>query len=415
MAYMQAVRLIQRDAWKLMSVSVVVGFGYFGIYAVIFNLYLLRLGYSPGFVGTLNSVALLVSALCAIPAGMVGRKWGVRAGLRGGYLIWLVASLLLPLSEVMPEELRAAWLFVAFSMKWSGATLFGVNRAPYLVGLTSVEERTHVFSIANATNRAFAVLGSLVAGFLPNLFAGWLNLSLESPAPYFYTLCIPPVLYLLGLPFVWSIKAVRVAQRQENQTATSAPAGLFVAMAAFLLLIVAAEAAANTFFNVYLDGSLFVSTSIIGALLAVAQFVGIPAALVGPVLVKRWGSFRVILVGAFVTVASTLLLASASNVVVAGLGYVGIAALVGILMPVKSIFHQEATAPEWRSTMSGIASMSETVGRALMVSAGGFLIAGVGYQRMFFVAALVTFVGAMFFWVYFRVPSGQPAKVPSVS
>jgi hypothetical protein len=45
LSYLQAVRLIQRDAWKMMLVPIVVGFGYSGIYAVVFNLYLLRLGY----------------------------------------------------------------------------------------------------------------------------------------------------------------------------------------------------------------------------------------------------------------------------------------------------------------------------------------------------------------------------------
>jgi predicted MFS family arabinose efflux permease len=185
-------------------------------------------------------------------------------------------------------------------------------------------------------------------------------------------------------------------------------------MALFLALVIAAEAAATTFFNVYMDESLRVSTATIGVFIAVAQFVAIPAALVAPIWVARWGSFRMILAGALATALSTLLIAFAPNAAVAGLGYIGVAGLIGLLLPVRTIFHQEATAPEWRSTMSGVASMAETIGRAAMVSIGGLLIAGVGYQPMFIVAALLTFVGVLFFWVSFRVSSGQVAKAPSV-
>ncbi len=164
-AYFQAVRLIPRDAWKMMLVPIVVGFGYGGIYAVAFNLYLLRLGYEIEFIGLLTGTAMLISTLCGIPAGMVGRRWGLRRGVLGGYLLWVAASLLLPLAEWLPLPFRTAWLIIIWSAGWIGAGLYGVNRAPYLTGLTTSHERIYAFAITTTVTGLAAVLGSLVAGF----------------------------------------------------------------------------------------------------------------------------------------------------------------------------------------------------------------------------------------------------------
>jgi MFS family permease len=414
MSYLEAVRLINRNAWKLMWVSVMVGFCYFGIYAVVFNLYLLRMGYGAEFVGVLNGTAFLVSALCAIPAGMVGRRWGLRRGFLSGYLLWVVASILLPLTEWIPVTLRTAWLLVAFAIAWTGAILFLVNRTPYLIGLTSEHERPHVFSIDVAINRIAAVAGSLVAGFLPGLLAGWLGASLDTPVPYRLTLYVPPLLYLLILPALWSLQEVHAPRVQRTGTPQRAPMALLLAIALFIMLVVTAEGAVTTFFNVYMDSGLHVSTATIGILIAAGQLVAIPAALAAPLLVKRWGSFRTLLGVASGLVLATLLLAATPHWMMAGLGFVGSAALVSILQPMRTIYHQEVVAAEWRSTMSGVAIMAARVGQAAMVGAGGFLIAGLGYRSTFTVAALLTFAGALFFWGYFRLRSGVPAKPPAI-
>ncbi|HEX9595339.1 MAG TPA: MFS transporter [Anaerolineales bacterium] len=413
MSYLQAIRLIPRDAWKLMWVSVVVGFGYFGIYGVVFNLYVLRLGYGPEFVGVLNGTTFLASALCAVPAGMVGRRWGLRRGILGGYGLWLVASILLPLTQWIPPPFRTAWLLMAFPTAWIGAILFGVNRAPYLVALTSAQERTHAFSISLAINSTSAVVGSLVAGFLPGLLAGALGVSLEDPLPYILTLCLPPLLYLAIVPSLWSLRDIQASHQGQAYVASRAPSTLVAAMVLFSVLAVTAESAVKTFFNVYMDSSLHATTTTIGAILAAGQFLAIPAALATPLLATRWGKFRTILGGTLGLVAGALLLAYSPQVVAAGLGYIGMAMLVAILDPMRTIYHQEIIAAEWRSTMAGAAIMAVRVGSAGMVGAGGFLITGFGYPAMFTLAAILTFAGASFFGGFFRRPSAVPASAPS--
>jgi predicted MFS family arabinose efflux permease len=109
--------------------------------------------------------------------------------------------------------------------------------------------------------------------------------------------------------------------------------------------------------------------------------------------------------GALGAALGVAILALSTGWLAAGLGYVIVMLLSGVLEPLKIVLHQEVVTPEWRSPMSGMANMAEKVGRAIVLSAGGFLITWMGYQSMFLGAALLSFAGALCLWGYFRRPS----------
>src|SRR5437870_10570516 len=66
-------------------------FGYFGLQGVLLNLYLLRLGFGPEFIGLLLGSGQLMWAIAAIPAGAVGRRIGLRTALLSGIVLLGVA------------------------------------------------------------------------------------------------------------------------------------------------------------------------------------------------------------------------------------------------------------------------------------------------------------------------------------
>ncbi|MGL4649591.1 MAG: hypothetical protein ACRC1H_09295, partial [Caldilineaceae bacterium] len=55
-----ALRSYSPDVRRIIAVSALMGFTIDGVFPVIFNLYILRMGYGPDFVGMVNSVALIV-------------------------------------------------------------------------------------------------------------------------------------------------------------------------------------------------------------------------------------------------------------------------------------------------------------------------------------------------------------------
>ena len=63
--YFQKLGLISRDEWLCLVSWTVLGFAYFGIYPVLFNLYLLRLGYGFEFVGLINGLGMIAFTIFA--------------------------------------------------------------------------------------------------------------------------------------------------------------------------------------------------------------------------------------------------------------------------------------------------------------------------------------------------------------
>ena len=75
----EALPLFNRDVRLMLFSQALIGFTIFGgIYTVLLNLYLLRLGYGPQLIGQINAAGALSFALLSIPAGMLADRWGAR-------------------------------------------------------------------------------------------------------------------------------------------------------------------------------------------------------------------------------------------------------------------------------------------------------------------------------------------------
>jgi predicted MFS family arabinose efflux permease len=173
---------------------------------------------------------------------------------------------------------------------------------------------------------------------------------------------------------------------------------MLLALVGFLR--VGGEGIGRTFFNVYMDDNLGIATSQIGTLLAIAQLLAVPAALLTPLLAARWGNGRVLLWGTVAVALSLLPLALIPHWIAAAVGFISLIVLVSVTRPVFIVYTQEAVARPWWSVMSGATTM--TVGLSWGVSAfgGGYMITSVGYSGLFLTGALLTAAGALLFGIY---------------
>ncbi len=411
--YLRALRLFSRDVRLLLITAALNGFCYFGIYVVLFNLYLLRLGYGPEFIGLVNAAALLALAVFGLPAGALGRRWGSRRIMIVGLSLMVAGYGLPPLVEFIPIALRSVWLLTTYSLSGLGAALYMVNGFPFLMGATGLEERNYAFSVQMALMPLGGFAGNLVGGLLPRLFATTLDVSLDQPAPYRYPLLITGVLLI---PAVLAMLATREGSAGQAQGTVAeeigrrAPFGLIAIMSLVMLLRVAGEGATRTFFNVYLDASLHVSTSLIGTLMASSQLLAGLAALTAPLLMARWGKSRTVVLGTIGMALSMLPLALIPHWEAAGLSFIGIFALASITGAAFTVYQQESVSPGWRTVISGAANMALGLSWSTMAFGGGYMITALGYRSLFLTGAGLTAGGALLFWAYFQVPRGELAR-----
>jgi MFS family permease len=120
-SYLQALRLFSRDVRLYMITFALFAFTIFGgIYTVLLNLYLLRLGYGPEFIGLVNAVGLLALAIFCLPAGAFSKRWGTRRTMIAGLCMAIVGDGALPLAEFLPETLRSGWLLATYLLAGLG-------------------------------------------------------------------------------------------------------------------------------------------------------------------------------------------------------------------------------------------------------------------------------------------------------
>ncbi|MEZ4734374.1 MAG: MFS transporter [Caldilineaceae bacterium] len=398
----QRLRLFRREVWLYLVTPALIGFTVFGgIYTVLLNLYLLRLGYDAGFVGLVNAAGFGTLAVAALPVGAVGRVLGVRRAMILGMVLMMSGCALLPLAEFVPAFLRPGWLLATYALIQLGMTLHIVNSQPFLMDATTPAEREHVFSVQVALWPLAGFVGSMVGGLLPGLLASLLGTTLADPAPYRYTLFLAAVLILPG---VWALTQIPEAEAPPtghllSRVATGAPMGLIVLLATISYLRGGGEGVGRTFFNVYLDDGLGVSTAQIGSLLAFAQLLAVPSALMAPALVRRWGKERLMLAGTFGVAVSLLPMAFIADWRATAVGLLGILLDFGLARPF-AIYIQEVVEPQWRPLISGATTMTFGLSWFTTAPSGGYIIATLGYRELFLVGALLNVAGGLLLWSF---------------
>ena len=404
-----------RDFRLYLSAFSSISFGYYGIVGVLFNLYLLRLGYGPQFIGLLIGGGQLGWGAAALPAGAVGARWGNRIALILGIGLSGLATVLLLLAEALPPAAQAAWLMGCWMVSWVGSALFIVNGTPFVMGITSQEERPHAFALVQAATALFGFAGALVAGLLPGLLAGWLGVSLDAPATYRVALWLTPLAYgLATLLLLQTRPTPPVAQQVQAEQGTTMPVLVIGFVTVVVLLQTFGEGVMRAFFNVFLDSGLAVPTARIGLIMGLAQLLSVGTALWGAAAVARWGAGRTVaLVGGLGGAVSLTLIALTSHWLLAGLAFTGVMCAVSIAATGRTVFSQEAVQPQWRTAMSAAYTVGLALGWAGAAALGGYIITGWGYAPLFALGALAAATSSILVFAYHRVRAIRPARAPA--
>ncbi len=427
MSYFATVKQLRREAWIVLGASVAQGLTWTGLSDAVLNLYQVRMGYGPEFVGTSAAVSNLGYALASIPGAAVSRRLGARRSMMLGSLGWVVGLVLLSISDLVPSGLQGAWVLAVRLAASAGLALFMVSSQPYMTAVTTAEERPHAFALIIALRPLGAVVGAMMGGLLPGLFAGLggpFGSSLADARPYGMTLAVGILVYL---PVFWWLQ--RLPDDRPGRVTVSggaavpgadelhawaggpaqparAPVAILAAIAVVCALRVGGEFTARTFFSVYLDEQWAISAAQIGTTIALSNLISIPAPLVTPALVRRWGRVWTIAASAAGVALSILLMGLSGDWLVVAGGFIVMTVFAAMARSVWSLVIQESVTESWRSLAAGVANLFSGFGTMVMSSVGGVLAAGWGYPATFLTSAALVGLGAVTVWLTFRGTDG---------
>ena len=414
-AYFRTVRNFPISVHLYNWTSFNLGFAFFGLYTVLYNLFLLRVGFNQELIGQVNGVGQLSWALLALPASLASRRFGLRNVLVVGSLLVSLGLGVLPLVERVPLQVRIAWLFASTFILWTGAALVSVNNLPLLTYITHPEERSHALAVSGSSIALASVVGSLVAGLLPGWIASLGGTTLEQAAPYGLALWLAPVFFLINA-FLFARISTNgpLVSEPETKKAAPPPIVLFLFIGIVIFLQTASEGGVRAFFNIYLDKDLGVSTAQIGALFGAAGVLPILSALLMPLLVGRFGSGAAFCLAGLGGAVFLILLGAVPHPLAAALGFIGFNMIANLAASVRSLLSQEIVEPRWRSVSSAILILGLALGWASMAFLGSLLIGQAGFSGLMYVSAASGLLSITLMFAYLRLNPTHQVATPLV-
>ncbi len=323
------------------------------IFSLFLNIYLLRLGYKQDFIGVMAAIPPLVTALLAVPAGMLGDSLGHRRTL----IIGIALSGLGALGLVIFTQ--SELLVFSIGVLGLGGALLQVVSAPFMIEESQEHERTHLFSVQFALQTLSGFFGSFVGGALPPLFARGLAVAESTAIVYRWTLGVGVA--LVGLSIVPLVRMRPVFQEGSHARLRwnlKTPAGLVFKLIVPNMVLGLGAGLFIPFMNVFFKLQFNAPDALLGTLFALgAAGMGI-ASLAGPPLAQRLGKVRMIVWTQALSIPFLLMMAFVPVLWVVALAFVMRYALMPMSAPIYSLFVMEQVAPEDRATVNGWSTMA---------------------------------------------------------
>ncbi|TMQ74313.1 MAG: MFS transporter [Candidatus Eisenbacteria bacterium] len=403
--YRDAVAAFSRPA-RLFLLTELLAWICHGVFAVVFNLYLLEGGYRESFIGRAVSLNGLGMALAALPAGWLADRWGRRRCLILGAAVDAGAQL------ARATFLHPGAILAGSLLSGVGQALLAIAAAPYLTEHSTPRERTHLFSTFFAVTLLAGVVGSVLGGEIPvalrslhgawrpdalHAFRGalWAGGALNAAA------CLP----LLGLAGMVEpvLSHARVAA-DAHAHRRLVPIGLNA------FLIGAGAGLVIPFMNLYFARRFACTSAQIGLYFSLAAVFTAIASLLGPALARHFGMLRTAVAAQLLSLPFLVTLGAEQQLAVAVAAFWMRASLMQASTPLVQAFVMEALPVSLRARSTSLITLVWNVGWATSATLSGLIIQRLGYDVPFYITAGLYALAASVFYASFRgMPVGPPA------
>jgi MFS family permease len=436
--YLRQIGRFQRNA-RLYLISNALSGVTAGIFLVLYNLYLVALGYSPDFIGVVLFVATIGAGIAIFPAGICIDRFSGKS-----ILIW--SSVLIGIAGIGQILFRQPLsLLISGFIAGVGAAFQLVVNAPFLTINSTVEERPHLFSINIVLGLATIVVGKVLGGALPIWFRGtawlmaplppWLALALASqPQPRAYQFALLLAGIVAGPSFIplffmsndhphkamaaeqaATLQAigeqVQVEHRQQLpirfverlRYVRKIRLGVVVASPIFLLTLVQVLIGLGAglfvpYTNLFFVQHLGASSALFGLIDGSTTTLTALMTLVAPFLAARIGRVNSIVLTELASIPLLVGLGLTPTLALASLFYLSRQPLMDMSMGVLQVFSMEAAPQQYRGLANSSYQAGFQVANAITASLGGFIIVQFGYPPLFIGAAICYLLAIATLW-----------------
>jgi MFS family permease len=396
--YAARVRAFQPNA-RLYLLNVVITGAAMGVFRLLFNFYVLSLGYNEALVGNLITASSLTALIAALPMGYLADLLGRKNSL-------ILSTALLGASTVgmilWPSQ---GVLYALNVVSGLAQSLMGVTMAPFMMENSREQERTYLFSFSSGLQMAMASVGNWIGGYLPTWVAQARGVSSTSSQAYGGALLAVGLAVFLGvLPLAW----MRLPRLERGERSVFAPLSYAarqpVLLGKLILPMLITSIGAGLimpFMNVFFRAVHNQPDPVIGSLFAWGSLAMGLGLLVAPPLAERMGKIQLVVITQGLSIPFLILLGFSPVFWVGALSYYVRLALMNMSAPVYQTFVMEQVEPGARATVASLESMAWNFGWAFSPTISGYLQVRYGFGPPFLGTIILYVISVFLYWAFF--------------
>jgi predicted MFS family arabinose efflux permease len=366
-----------------------------GIYGIIFNLYVLEIGYPMTFLGLVLSLHVLASSAVSIPAGyLCDRMDRKKLLVYSGFLLFI---------STLPMFVYTSPLILIAASALTGifTSISSVCVTPLFAQCSDDDERVHVFSANASLGWIATVAGSALGGILPGIFIIITN---GAYGGYRLTLLVSALLLALAWAAMLLLKDAKPVKNGERALSLNS---IKVSPDVLKFILTGATFGIGTgmiapYFNVYFLKVISVGTVEIGLVSAAAGAFMIGGFMITPYMTSKIGKVRSAVATKILSVPFLAFMAITTNFFIASSSYAFYMFFINMAGPATTSFQMERIEPGQQGFAMGLMS----TGSYLAVSAGtyisGLLIAAGDHSITFIGACIAYTATALLLYHYFK-------------
>ena len=376
--------------WAFLVCSTFVNCGGY-LFLLLYNLYLLDLGYRENVLGLVASAFTAGNLAGVLPAAGLAHRVGLKKTLlvciAGSAAVYLLRAILTGEPALLATAFASGLMF----------SIWAVCMSPVVAAVTSESARPSGFSITFGSGIALGVLAGVIGGRMPGWVAHGGFASSPAQAKQL-VLFIASAFVLLAL---WPAMRLRLDSPAPRDT-RSYPWSPFIRR--YLVAIGVwgfAIGLFNPLFNAYFARQFRMPVEKIGTVFSVAQAIEVAAMMAAPFVLRRLGLTRGVAAMQLATAAALALLAPAHVALVAAALYAAFASFQYMSEPGIYSSLMSRVLPEQRSGASALNFLVMFAGQALAATAAGAIVTRYGYPPMLAAASILVAIAA---WLFWRLP-----------
>jgi MFS family permease len=348
------------------------------IFVLLYNLYLLDLGYREDFLGWMTSAMTAGSIVGTLPAAFIARRFGIKRVLIFGSASVACLCVIRALVPGRPALLAAAFAMGLISAIWA------VSLVPAVAALTNENNRPLGYSLWTGWGVGLGVVCGALAGWLPGPLGG------KRPA-----LLLGALIAFLS---PWVLLRLQLGKAEHGERRIF-PRGPFVAryLAAYTVFHFAIGMF-NPFFSAYFSRQLHMPVGRIGVVFSGAQLATLMALLLAPSVMRKFGTVTGI-AGMQLGMAGALaLLATGPPAIAAGFLYAAYMSFQVMTEPGVFTMLMGKVDPAERAGASAMNFLAMNAPQAAASGIAGVAVTHLGYQWVLAAAAAIAATAAFLFW-----------------